>query len=153
MRSGAVPVEGHQRRSAPSLPQACLRHADEPQGREVTRGSERLSTRIRVEFCSFILAGGIFFAVQTATPPMDELADRIVATTGLPPGVARRLIQDVLAHHAETVEDFVARRHRELAAEGWKNAAIYDRLRVEVAGRLFKGPECTTRQIRRMVYG
>lgn len=84
---------------------------------------------------------------------LDDLVGHIVATSGLPPGMARRIIDDVLAYHAEPVEDFVHRRHRELAAAGLKNAAIYQRLCDEVAGRVFAGPRCSTRQIRRMIYG
>jgi hypothetical protein len=83
----------------------------------------------------------------------DQLVARIAATSGLPSGVARRIIEDVLAHHAESLEDYVVRRHRQLAADGWKNAAIYECLRREIQGRLFTGPTCTVRQIRRMIYG
>ena len=87
------------------------------------------------------------------TVPDPELVSRIAATSGLPPGVARRLVVDVLAHHAESREDYVVRRHRELSVQGWKNPAIYECLRLEIAERLFKGPVCTVRQIRRMIYG
>ena len=82
-----------------------------------------------------------------------ELVTRIAATTGLAPGVARRLVDDVVAHHAESLEAFVVRRHRELAAVGCRNEVIYEQLRQEISGRLFKGPDCTLRQIRRMIYG
>jgi hypothetical protein len=34
-----------------------------------------------------------------------------------------------------------------------KNETIYVRLQTEVAGRLFPGPACSARQIRRMIYG
>lgn len=82
-----------------------------------------------------------------------ELVDRICATTGLPPGTARRLVEDVLAHHAESLEDFVARRHRELAAEGLRNAAIYQRLCEEAQRRVFRVPALSVRQVRRIIYG
>jgi len=83
----------------------------------------------------------------------DDLIGHLVATSGLSPGMARRIVEDVLAYHAEPVEAFVLRRHRELAAAGLKNAHIYRRLADEVAGRVFVGPRCSTRQIRRMIYG
>jgi hypothetical protein len=84
---------------------------------------------------------------------LQDLVERIAATSALSPGMARRIVDDVLAYHAEPVEAFVLRRHRELAAAGLKNAQIYQRLVDEVAGRVFAGPRCSTRQIRRMIYG
>ena len=83
----------------------------------------------------------------------DDLIAHVTRTTGLSRRVAQRLVDDVLAFHRESVEVYVVRRHRELADAGWKNEAIYARLRDEVAGRLFAGPSCTARQIRRMIYG
>lgn len=82
-----------------------------------------------------------------------ELVARIAATSDLPSGTARRVVEDVLAHHAESLEDYVIRRHRELAGEGWKNEAIYRHLCAEVEGRLFKAPAVSVRQVRRMIYG
>lgn len=84
---------------------------------------------------------------------LDDLVDHLVATSGLSPGMARRIVEDVLAYHTESVEAFVLRRHRELVAAGLKNAQIYQHLADEVAGRVFAGPRCSTRQIRRMIYG
>lgn len=82
-----------------------------------------------------------------------ELAARISATTGLPESTAHRIIDDVLSYHHESVEAYVQRRHRELTSQGQKNAEIYEHLRREVAARLFAGPRCSVRQIRRMIYG
>ncbi len=83
----------------------------------------------------------------------EELVQRVVLSAGLDPAVARRLLEDVVAYHAEPMEEFVRRRHRELAGRGERNEAIYARLRAEVAARLFQGPDCSTRQIRRIIYG
>ena len=91
--------------------------------------------------------------MKAPAPDQEDLVSRIVATTGLAPGVARRIVEDVIAHHGEPLERFVVRRHRQLAAEGLRNEAIYERLRREIAGRLFRGPDCSVRQIRRMIYG
>jgi hypothetical protein len=86
-------------------------------------------------------------------PPLDDLVNRISASAGLSVGVARRVIDDVLASHTEPLEAYVTRRHRELSGQGMKNETIYVRLQTEVAGRLFPGPACSARQIRRMIYG
>ncbi|MEQ8783566.1 MAG: hypothetical protein RIE06_28215 [Roseibium album] len=92
--------------------------------------------------------------VSTPSPSIpEELVERAVSSAGLDAVVARRLLEDVTAYYAESVQDFVVRRHRELAAEGWRNEAIYARLRDEIGGRLFPGPQVSTRQIRRMIYG
>lgn len=86
-------------------------------------------------------------------PVSDDLVAFVAASAGLSRGVAQRVVDDVLAYHRESVEAYVVRRHRELCAAGWKNPAIYEHLRDEVARRLFVGPDCSSRQIRRMIYG
>jgi hypothetical protein len=86
-------------------------------------------------------------------PPDDPLVDHLVASSGLTPSVARRIIDDVLAHHAESVEDYVVRRHRELVTDGIRNAGIFLLIQQEVARRPFRVRPCTVRQIRRMIYG
>jgi hypothetical protein len=91
--------------------------------------------------------------MNQALKPDPELIARFVASAGLTPGVARRIVEDVLAQHAMGIEEYVRRRHRELVAAGWKNPDIYEQLRREIARRLFKGPDCSARQIRRMIYG
>jgi exonuclease VII large subunit len=86
--------------------------------------------------------------------PVDPtLVDHVVASTGLTPGEAARLVQDVVAYHAETVEDYVRRRHRELQTYGSKNAEIFARIGEELAGRVVAAPALTERQLRRIVYG
>jgi hypothetical protein len=83
----------------------------------------------------------------------DPLVAYLVASSGLTPGAARRIIDDVLAHHTESLEEYVVRRHRELATEGWKNPSIFLRIQTEVGERPFRVGACTVRQIRRMIYG
>lgn len=90
---------------------------------------------------------------EVDTPDGADLVARVAATAGLAPGVAQRVIDDVLAYHAESLEEFVVRRHRELAARGWKNTDIFDRLQGEVQRRPFRAASCSVRQIRRMIYG
>lgn len=90
---------------------------------------------------------------RTRTRLDDPLVDHLVASSGLTPGAARRVIDDVLAHYAESLEEYVLRRHRELVADGRKNPAIFPRIGEEVADRPFRVRPCTERQIRRMIYG
>ena len=85
--------------------------------------------------------------------PHGDLVDHLVRTTHLPPGVARRVVDDVVAYFAEPVEAVVRRRHRELQAAGLGNAVIYDRIAAELAARPVAAPSLTPRQIRRIVYG
>ena len=48
-----------------------------------------------------------------------------MATTGLAPAEATRVIDDVLAFHHEPVEAYVRRRHGELKLRGAKNDDIF----------------------------
>ena len=85
--------------------------------------------------------------------PDPALVERIVASTGLSPGEAARVVEDVVAFHAESVEDFVRRRHAHLKTYGAKNEQIFARLAEELAGRVVAAPELSERQLRRIVYG
>jgi hypothetical protein len=86
--------------------------------------------------------------------PIDrELLRRVVASTGLTAAEAVRLVEDVLAYHAEPVEDLVRRRHAELKLRGTRNAEIFPLLRAELADRVVAAPDLSERQLRRMIYG
>ena len=87
---------------------------------------------------------------MTAEP---ELVEHVVATTGLDPAVARRVIEDVVAFHAEPVEDYVRRRHARLKLHGARNDQIFAQLVAELADRVVAAPALTERQLRRIVYG
>ncbi len=86
----------------------------------------------------------------TADP---ELVERIATSTGLSPAEAARVIEDVVAFHAEPVEVLVRRRHAQLKTYGARNAEIFTRIAEELAGRVVAAPPLTERQLRRMVYG
>lgn len=91
-----------------------------------------------------------------STPPavVDQtLVEHVVASTGLTPAEATRVIEDVIAFHAEPVEDYVRRRHAHLKTYGAKNDEIFARLAEELGGRVFAAPRLTERQLRRIVYG
>lgn len=84
---------------------------------------------------------------------VDDLVEHLAASTALTPGTARRLVEEVVVFLSETVEEFVRRRHRELQAGGLTNPEIFSRLDEELAGRRFRAPLLSSRQLRRIVYG
>jgi hypothetical protein len=82
-----------------------------------------------------------------------DLVRHVIATTGLSPATATRVIAEVVAYFDETVEDFVRRRHHELKLRQLRNAQIWPALAGEITMRRFGAPEMTERQLRRIVYG
>jgi len=82
-----------------------------------------------------------------------ELVERIASSTGLSRADSARVIEDVVAFHAEPVEEFVRRRHAHLKTYGAKNAEIFARIAEELAARVVAAPPLTERQLRRIVYG
>ena len=82
-----------------------------------------------------------------------DLVDRVAASTGLSPGEAARVVDDVVAYLGESVEAYVRRRHAALQTRGVRNAEIFALLREEVRTRPFRAPELSERQLRRLVYG
>ncbi len=86
--------------------------------------------------------------------PVDRnLVDHLVSTTELSAAEAARVVEDVIAFHAEAVEDYVRRRHAELKTGGVRNHEIFARLAEELAQRVVAAPELSERQLRRLVYG
>jgi hypothetical protein len=86
-------------------------------------------------------------------PADPDLVDRLVTSTGLTAAEAVRVIEDVVAFHAEPVEDYVRRRHANLKTFGARNDEIFGVLRDELRDRVVAAPELTERQLRRMIYG
>jgi len=86
-------------------------------------------------------------------PADPDLVDRVVASTGLSPQDAARVVEDVVAFHAETVADYVRRRHAHLKTYGARNPEIFARIAEELADRVVAAPRLTERQLRRLVYG
>jgi hypothetical protein len=82
-----------------------------------------------------------------------ELVERIAASTGLSPAEAERVIQDVVAFHAEPVEEYVRRRHAHLKTYGTRNPEIFARIADELTARVVAAAPLTERQLRRIVYG
>ncbi|WP_253840259.1 hypothetical protein [Actinokineospora globicatena] len=85
-------------------------------------------------------------------PPVD-LVRYVAGTTGLPPGIAARVVSDVLAYFGETVEQYVRRRHTELRRGQVRNAEIWARVAGELAARPVAAPVLSERQLRRIIYG
>jgi len=81
------------------------------------------------------------------------LVEHLVATTELTEAEAARVVEDVLAFHAEPVEAYVRRRHAELKTYGARNTEIFSRLAEELAQRVVSAPALSERQLRRIVYG
>lgn len=85
--------------------------------------------------------------------PDPALVSHVVATTSLTPGEAARVIDDVIAFHAQAVEDWVRGRHASLKTYGAKNPEIFEQIAGELSGRVVAAPELSERQLRRIVYG
>ncbi len=90
---------------------------------------------------------------RVPTPPDPDLVHRIAVSTGLSAPEASRVVEDVIAFHAEPVEEFVRRRHAHLKTYGAKNSEIFALLTQELSGRVVAAPELSERQLRRIVYG
>ena len=86
-------------------------------------------------------------------PVPEALLAHVVATTGLTPGEAARVVEDVVAFYAEPVEDVVRQRHAHLKTYGARNAEIFTRIAAELEHRVVAAPPLTERQLRRIVYG
>jgi hypothetical protein len=82
-----------------------------------------------------------------------DLIDRVASSTGLTPGEAARVVEDVLAWYREPVEDFVRRRHAHYQLYGKRNPEIFALIAGELASRLVAAPSLSERQLRRIVYG
>ena len=76
----------------------------------------------------------------------------MVATTGLPPATAERVVTDIIGYFAETTEEFVRRRHAELHRH-LTNDRIWGVIAAELAGRPVAAQPVSARKLRRIVYG
>ena len=82
-----------------------------------------------------------------------DLVDRVAGSTGLTPAEAARVVEDVLAWHRETVEEYVRRRHAHHRLYGKHNPEIFALIADELASRLVAAPTLSERQLRRIIYG
>ena len=86
-------------------------------------------------------------------PAPQDLVRHVCVTTGLAPGIAERVIADVIAYFGETAEEFVRRRHNELHRRQYKNPQIWPLIANELGQRPVAAPGLSQRQLRRIVYG
>lgn len=86
-------------------------------------------------------------------PADPALVSHLVASTGLTEGEASRVVEEVVAFHAEGVEEYVRRRHAELRTHGARNREAFVRIARELDGRVVAAPSLSERQLRRIVYG
>lgn len=85
--------------------------------------------------------------------PLDLARERLERLLGLGPVQARRAVTEMLDCLWRQVDDYIADRHRELQAQGARNAAIYETIAHELTTLRFAAPPLTARQIRRRIYG
>lgn len=85
--------------------------------------------------------------------PDPALVAHVVATTSLTPGEATRVVEDVIAFHAQPVEEYVRARHAHLRTYGARNPEIFARIAEELSQRVVAAPALSERQLRRIIYG
>src|SRR5262249_6341130 len=84
---------------------------------------------------------------------LDQLLRHLESLSGLSQPALARLIDEVLSYFSESLDEFVARRHRELQSDALRNDAIFIRIAAELERRRFAAPRLSQRQIRRLIYG
>lgn len=82
-----------------------------------------------------------------------ELVRHVAKSTGLDEATASRVVADVMAYFAQTVDEYVRNRHAHLKSRNRKNDDIWPLLMDELTARRFKAGELSQRQLRRIVYG
>ena len=84
---------------------------------------------------------------------VNEVRQRLQSVLGLSRTQASRAVDEVLDSFALEVDEFIARRHGELQAQGESNSEIFERIAGELRALRFRAPELSARQIRRRIYG
>jgi hypothetical protein len=82
-----------------------------------------------------------------------EVQQRLQSVLGLSRAQASRVVDEVLDSLGLEVDEYIARRHGELQAEGVNNPEIFERIAGELRALRFKAPKLSARQIRRRIYG
>lgn len=84
---------------------------------------------------------------------VSEVQQRLQSVLGLSRQQASRAVDEVLDSLALEVDEFIARRHAELQAQGENNTEIFERIAEELRVLRFKAPTLSARQLRRRIYG
>ncbi|HEY6078050.1 MAG TPA: hypothetical protein VIW29_04570 [Polyangiaceae bacterium] len=82
-----------------------------------------------------------------------EVQQRLQSVLGLTSSQASRAVDEVLDSLGLEVDEYIARRHAELQAQGEYNSEIFERVALERRALRFRAPELSARQIRRRIYG
>jgi Flp pilus assembly CpaF family ATPase len=82
-----------------------------------------------------------------------DVQRRLESVLGLSRAQASRAVDEVLDSLGLEVDEYIARRHAELQAQGESNNDIFERIARELASLRFKAPALSARQIRRRIYG
>ena len=82
-----------------------------------------------------------------------EVQQRLESVLGLSRAQASRVVDEVLDSLQLEVDEYIARRHGELQAQGDNNPEIFERIAEELRALRFKAPKLSARQIRRRIYG
>jgi hypothetical protein len=84
---------------------------------------------------------------------VDDVQQRLQSLLGLSRAQASRAVDEVLDSLGLEVDEYIARRHGELQAQGESNNEIFERIAEELRVLRFKAPKLSARQIRRRIYG
>lgn len=84
---------------------------------------------------------------------VSDVQQRLQSLLGLSRSQATRAVDEVLDSLGLEVDEYIARRHGELQAQGESNNEIFERIADELRVLRFKAPELSARQIRRRIYG
>ena len=84
---------------------------------------------------------------------VSDVEQRLQSVLGLSRAQAARVVDEVLDSLGLEVDEFIARRHGELQAQGQNNSDIFERIAEELRALRFKAPKLSARQIRRRIYG
>jgi uncharacterized membrane protein YccC len=87
------------------------------------------------------------------SPVVSDVEQRLQSVLGLSRAQAARVVDEVLDSLGLEVDEFIARRHGELQAQGENNSTIFERIAEELRALRFKAPKLSARQIRRRIYG
>ena len=82
-----------------------------------------------------------------------ELVNHLCRNSVLDQMQATKVHDEMLSFYAETVKEYVQRRHSELQEVGMVNAATYQQIQRELDSRRFAADVLSERQIRRIIYG
>ncbi|HYP91181.1 MAG TPA: hypothetical protein VEQ59_23610 [Polyangiaceae bacterium] len=84
---------------------------------------------------------------------VSDVRQRLQSLLGLSQAQASRAVDEVLDSLRLEVDEYIARRHGELQAQGESNPEIFERIAEELQALRFKAPNLSARQIRRRIYG